>query len=76
MLADGFRSLAILTAIQLSALLNWLVRCELELVLDTIDIPNVPKSGPVSEIPIQASIGMALARYSRLQVSTKPFHGK
>ena len=48
---------------------------ELELILDVIDISNVPKSGPISEIPIQAAIGMVLAGYpTMLQVSTEPFH--
>ena len=36
---------------------------KLELILNVIDIPNVPKSGPISEIPVQAAIGMAFAGY-------------
>jgi len=50
---------------------------ELELILDVVDISNVPKSCPISETPIQAAIRVALAGYSiTLQVSTKPFHRK
>lgn len=47
----------------------------MELILDVIDIPNMPNHGPINEIPIKAAVRVALAGYSTiLQVSTEPFH--
>ena len=65
----------VLTALKSMALLGCLGP-ELELIPDTIDVPNMLKCSPIKEIPVQASIGMALAGHPRFQETTKLLHRK
>lgn len=49
----------------------------MELILDIIDIPNVPEGSPVSDILIKAAVGVPLAGCSSiLQMSTEALHWK